>query len=199
MTAPETRPSLLIRVRDHEDRDAWDEFAQIYRPVIMRLAHIRGLQSADAEDLAQRVLMAVARAIPNWEPDPVRAKFRTWLRTIADNAILNALTRGLPDHASGDDDMRLLLEKRPANDGPESGLLQVEFRREVFARAAQQIRGEFSDDTWMSFWLTAVDGLEIEAAAEQLGRTRGSVYASRSRVIKRLKRAVDEFCSEIEE
>ena len=89
--------------------------------------------------------------------------------------------------------------KRQANDGPESGLLQVEFRREVFARAAQQIRGEFSDDTWMSFWLTAVDGLEIEAAAEQLGRTRGSVYASRSRVIKRLKRAVDEFCSEIEE
>ena len=80
-------------------------------------------------------------------------------------------------------------------DGPDSGLLRIEYHREVFAHAAQQIRGEFSDDTWNAFWLTAVDNLPIEAAAERIGRTKGSVYAARSRVMKRLKVKVEEFDS----
>lgn len=54
--SPETRESLLIRVRDLQDRDAWDQFVQIYRPVVYRLARNRGLQDADAQDLAQKVL-----------------------------------------------------------------------------------------------------------------------------------------------
>ncbi|HJN10352.1 MAG: hypothetical protein QGG09_11400 [Pirellulaceae bacterium] len=49
---PETRNSLLLKVRDPADADAWIEFAAIYRPVIYRLARRRGLQDADAEDLA---------------------------------------------------------------------------------------------------------------------------------------------------
>jgi len=42
MNLPETRPSLLLRVRDPGDRAAWDEFSEIYRPVIMRLARVSG-------------------------------------------------------------------------------------------------------------------------------------------------------------
>jgi RNA polymerase sigma-70 factor (ECF subfamily) len=35
---PETRNSLLLKVRNPEDADAWSEFAAIYRPAIYRLA-----------------------------------------------------------------------------------------------------------------------------------------------------------------
>ena len=48
---PNTRESLLIRVRDLRDRDAWNQFVQIYRPAVYRLARARGLQDADAQDL----------------------------------------------------------------------------------------------------------------------------------------------------
>jgi len=191
MTAPETRPSLLLRIRDPANHAAWDEFVEIYRPVICRLAGYRGMQEADAEDLAQQVLLSVAGAIDDWEVDPERATFRTWLKRVANNAILNALTRGVPDRGSGDDDLHRLLEQRPEADGPNSDLLRTEYRREVFLRAARQIRDEFTDDTWNSFWMTAVQGMDVEAAARDLGRTRGSVYASRSRVMKRLKQKVE--------
>ena len=60
---PDTRESLLLQVRDPENREAWDQFAQIYRPIIFRTALARGLQDADAHDLAQKVLIAVASAI----------------------------------------------------------------------------------------------------------------------------------------
>lgn len=196
--APETRNSLLLQVRDHANAEAWEEFAAIYRPVICRLAVLKGLQPADAEDLAQQVLVSVAKAINRWEPDSDRAKFRTWLRRVADNAILNALTRRRPDRGAGDIGDNDLLSQQAVHSGPDSGLLRIEYRREVFAQAAQQIRGEFSDDTWAAFWMTAVDNIEINAAARKLGRTRGSVYAARSRVMKRLKQKIEDFDDPIE-
>lgn len=73
---PETRDRLLVQVRSPANREAWDEFALIYRPVIYRLARHRGLQDADAQDLAQRVLMSVAAAIGRWEKSDESVRFR---------------------------------------------------------------------------------------------------------------------------
>lgn len=181
-----------MRLRDHDDREAWEEFVQLYRPVIVRTARLKGMQSADAEDLAQQVLAALANAIERFEYDPDRAKFRTWLHRIATNAILNALQRGVPDRGSGDNDIRSFLEQRPARSDVDSGVLSTEYRREVFQQAAERIRGEFSESTWNSFWFTAVEGIDVDTVAKELGRTRGSIYASRSRVMKRLREEIGE-------
>lgn len=69
MLVPETRPSLILRVRDPNDADAWNQFATLYRPVILRLARRKGIQAADAEELAQQVLLSVEEAIERWQPD----------------------------------------------------------------------------------------------------------------------------------
>ena len=46
--SPETRESLLLRIRDPRDRDAWYEFVSIYRPLIYRVARRYGLQEAQS-------------------------------------------------------------------------------------------------------------------------------------------------------
>ena len=96
---PETRDSLLVQVRSPANCQAWDEFALTYRPVIYRLARRKGLQDADAQDLAQRVLIAVAAAIGRWEKMNESVRFRHWLGRVARNAILNALSRQPQDRA----------------------------------------------------------------------------------------------------
>ncbi|RPI87582.1 MAG: sigma-70 family RNA polymerase sigma factor, partial [Planctomycetaceae bacterium] len=187
------RVSLLIRLRDRGNREAWQEFVEIYRPVIWRLAVLKGLQDSDAHDLVQQVLMSVARSIDRWKPDPERARFRTWLNRVAENAILSALNRRRPDQGSGDSDVQAILESQASDNDPETGLLRLEYRREVFRWAARQIRREFQDQTWQAFWLSAVDGWEVERVARHLGKNSGSIYAARSRVMRRLQEKIAEY------
>jgi RNA polymerase sigma factor (sigma-70 family) len=192
-STPETRPSLLIRVRDPADQAAWQEFVEIYQPVILRLARQKGMQEADADDVAQEILVAVARAVEQREHDPKRAKFRTWLGRVAQNAILNALTRGRPDRGSGDPALLAVLDQRESRTGPDSDLLRLEYRREVFRWAVRQVRKEFQQTTWDAFWQTAIEGRTVEAVAAELDKNPGAIYAARSRVMRRILETVTEY------
>ena len=69
---PSTRASLLVRLKPPRDERAWVEFVEIYEPLIHRLARARGVQEADADDLAQDVFRTVADAIEQWDPRPLQ-------------------------------------------------------------------------------------------------------------------------------
>lgn len=190
--SPETRQSLIVRLKDRTDQQAWGEFLEIYRPLVYRLAVAKGLQHADAEDIVQQVFTSVAGALDRWQPDRARARFRTWLTTIARNAIVNALTRRTADRASGETVERELLAQQ-ASDDPESQLLLLEARREIFQWAARRVREEFDPATWDAFWLTAVEGREVDEVATLIDKKRGAIYAARSRVMRRLKEVVAQW------
>lgn len=193
---PDTRPSLLIRLKDPLDLQAWEDFVGIYRPVILRLAKFRGLQHSDAEDLAQQVLLSVSIVIPEWQHDPQRARFRTWLRRVVGNAAINALRKRRGDRGSGGNFGPESIHVTEIHDPADKRLLEqleLESRRETFRRAADDVRDEFHPDTWQAFWLTAVEGLSAEEAGTQIGKSAGAVYVARSRVVRRLQEKVQEL------
>ncbi len=90
---PDTRASLIGRLRDAADVAAWDEFVAIYGPLVHRLAMRQGLQSADAEDVVQQVFAAVSQSVYQWLERPQQNRFRAWLLTIARNIAIKTLTR----------------------------------------------------------------------------------------------------------
>ncbi len=191
---PTTRPSLLVRLRDPMDGRAWSEFVEIYNPLIHRLARQRGLQEADAADLAQEVFRAVANAIERYDPDPAKGSFRGWLSTIARNLIVNLLNaqRRHP-RGTGDSDVQQLLEAQPAPDSDQSVIFDAEYRRRMLDWAAERVRDEFSELVWLAFWRTGVDGQSAEEAARGLGLSVGTVYQYKSRVVARLRREIERF------
>jgi RNA polymerase sigma-70 factor (ECF subfamily) len=187
---PLTRSSLIAQVQSPEDRDAWDQFVLIYRPVIYRMARRRGMQDADAQDLVQTILMRLAAAIQRWEKTDPETKFRHWLRRVARNAIVSALSRQPKDAAAGGSEMLILLAEQPEIEKHVEQELATEAMREQYLRAAAVVRTDVDPDTWRAFELTVVRGQSCDEAAALLGKSVGAVYAARSRVMRRLREQV---------
>lgn len=190
---PETRASLLLQVQAGDDPKAWDEFIAVYRPIVYRLARRRGLQDADAEDLAQQVLLSVARSIEGWQKRDESVRFRHWLRRVAKNAIVNLLTRGPKEQAAGSTSVYELLHQHDADEDAIARDLELEYRREIFFRAAAIVQSEIASDSWKVFELAVIEDIPIEQVAATLGKSVGAAYAARSRVMKRLRRCVEDM------
>ena len=176
-------------MRDGRDQAAWQQFFELYVPLIYGYARQRGLQDADAADIAQEVFQRVLGALRSLDYDPTRGSFRAWLRTITRNRIATWLAGPQQrDRGSGDSDVRDLLEEHP--DDRQDALWDQHYQREVFLWAAEQVRPAFTDSTWQAFWQTAVEGKEAPAVAVALGLSTGAVYVARSRVLDRIKKQV---------
>jgi len=190
---PDTRASLIHRLKDRGDTEAWEQFTAIYQPLVYRLARRSGLQDADAHELVQDVMVAVARAVDRWQPDPQRGRFRDWLFRIARNLILNYLTRPKHRSVAAGGSLMDLLEQHPAPSDEASALYDLEYRREIFRWATDEVRQQVQAKTWEAFWLSTVEDRPIPSVAATLNMTIGSVYIARSRVMARLRAAVNNF------
>lgn len=187
---PETQHSLLARVRSADEHEAWERFVLMYRPVIYRMARRRGLQDADAQDLTQTVLMRVAGAIDRWEPNEPGVRFRHWLRRVAKNAILNAITRSPKDPGVGGTAVQALLQQQPVDSSDIEEELRLESMRERYLRAAANVQNDVAPDTWRAFQLSVIEQVDCEEVARNIGKSVGTVYAARSRVMRRLREEV---------
>ncbi|MBS0264451.1 MAG: sigma-70 family RNA polymerase sigma factor [Planctomycetes bacterium] len=189
---PKTNPSLILRVRDLGDGASWHDFLAIYEPVVFRMARQRGLQTADAQDVMQAVFLSISQSIARWTGGPNQPPFRAWLITIARNAITKALSRRPRDVPAGSTSIVELLHAFPQQEIT-ADEIATETRHEIVRRACDQIRVEFSEDIWRIFWVTSIEGVPIAEVARQTGRTPGSIYVARFRVVARLKDKVREI------
>lgn len=190
--SPVTRPSLLIRIRDPRDREAWERFVEIYAPLIDHYGRKRGLQEADAADLAQEVLQVVASVMGTFEYDPGKGTFRGWLFTVTRNKLRRFLSRrGKQARGSGDTGVHQMLQEQ-ADETGEQAEWEREYQQRLFAWAADKVQGSFREATWQAFWRTAVENEPAAEVAESLGMTVGAVYIARSRVLARLREAVQD-------
>ena len=187
---PETRESLLLQIQSQENKDAWEEFVEVYRPVVYGVAIARGLQHADALDLVQTVFVSVANSISRWEKQDEKTRFRNWLLRVAKNATINPITRRPLDRAIGGDGFPQEQVEQVRNDAPSELELDLEYKRQLYLRAAEKVRARVSEENWKAFKLTAIDGVSIEAAARDLGKSVGAIYAARSRIMKQLANIV---------
>jgi RNA polymerase sigma-70 factor (ECF subfamily) len=195
---PTTRASLLVRLQNPRDEQAWAEFVAIYTPLVEQLARRKGMQDADAADLVQEVFRAVTRAMERQAFDPTRGSFRGWLFRIARNLMINFLvSQGRQPRGTGDTGMQDLLEAQPDASAEDSALFDAEYRRQLLYWAADQVRGEFSELSWRAFWLTGVEGRAAKEAAELLGTTVGTVYHYKGRVMARLREKIGQVEGEL--
>lgn len=189
---PETRDSLLLRLSE-SDAGAWQEFVESYRPMLERLAWRWGLQSHDADELVQQVLLNVSRAMRGWTREVDRGGFRAWLRVVARNAMLNLVQRRPQDVSQGGSEFLRVCEQLPTADDDTERMIDEEFARAELRAAARQVQQRVTPRVWQAFWLTTINEQSPQEAAARLDMSVGQVYGARSRVMKLLKDTAAEW------
>ena len=193
--SPETRLSLIARLHQSNDSDAWLEFVRTYEPLILTIAQRRGLQHADAAEVTQEVLKRVASSIETWDPDPRKGAFRGWLYRVTRNLTIDYLRHHRRwrerDHIAD-------LEAIPTPSDDESQEFRLEFERQLFNWAAGEVKAAFKPDNWQAFWLTAVENKSVEVVSEHLNLPRSKVYVARSRVMARIAKVIQQRLEETE-
>lgn len=197
---PVTRPSLLVRLRNSRDEEAWSEFSAVYEPVIYRMAQRRAMQDADAREIVQEVLMSVATAIDRFDVDAV-GSFRGWLSQITRNATIDRLRKLTSRHETIDaSGVVRKLDETAGNEHSIGDAILSEFeqdrRKQLFRWAASRVRQRTGEVNWMAFWKTSVDGRSVAEVALELKISEGAVYVARCRILKRIREIVHDRLSE---
>jgi len=178
-----TSATLLQRLRDRSDGEAWDRLVRLYTPLIRGWLKRHLPQSADEDDLAQQVLTVVVEKLPTFEHNGRPGAFRAWLRGICVNR-LRMFWRTRPD--PGPDPEAALRQLEDPNSDL-SRRWDREHDEHVARKLLDAIEHDFQPATWQAFSRVVLDGAEPEAVAAELGLGLSSVYAAKSRVLRRLR------------
>jgi len=188
--SPKTRYSLIGKLHDPQNLEAWNEFASIYQPLIFRICRQRGLQHADATDVTQDVMSRVADAIESFDGQQQGATFRGWLYRVTRNLVIDFFRRKENrNQTTAKTGLLELIAQEPNQE--QSAEFRIEFQRQIFSFVANEVRDEVKPKTWQAFWRTEVEHESVEEVAESLSMNAGSVYVARSRVIARLRKAAE--------
>lgn len=184
-----TRQTLLLKIRDHDDNAAWEEFVELYTPLIYRFCLSRGVSRNDVADVTQDTMRSVANAIQRFEYDPTKGKFRSWLFRVTYSKLARHFEKkNRQPQGTGSDTIRSMLDELPSEEIEYDW--DLEYRRRVFSWATEKVKPEFADHVWNAFWMTAVEEKSGADVAEDLEMSVGAVYVAKSRVIARLRERV---------
>ena len=187
-----TRLSLLIRMRNLRDDDAWKEFFESYGPRIFRWCRRAGLQESDASDVTQEVLTRLMRTIQSFDYDSNRGRFRGWLTIVTNNAIRDYVKQQRAEVREGNTALlRHLSNLQSASAIDElAAEIDAESAQEILREAEVRVQLRVAVETWEAYRMTAVESVKPSVVSEKIGMKTSEVYVAKSRVIRMLREEV---------
>lgn len=188
-----TRPSLLLRIRDPADAEAWKTFDGVYRPMLCRFARARGLGAADAEDVAQHCLSAIASHIREFEYDPCRGRFKGWLRTLVNNHVRNLLRNRRPEAARTGD-----FERPQEREAAPEEVFERFWLEEHLRSALEWLRGQVDERTYAGFERYVIQQQPAEKVSGELELSVKNLYTIKWRLTQKIAERMRELTGEPE-
>jgi RNA polymerase sigma factor (sigma-70 family) len=184
-----TNPTLLNRVGDWRDHEAWVDFVTRYDPVIRFSSRRYRLDAESTEELCQRVWIDLARRMRTFRYDPGKT-FRGWLSRLCQSRAIDLLRKKKADAARslGDEPGGSLWED--ASTGIEIDETAAS-ERPVLLRQAEEVqdivRRRVSERSWQVFWNIAIEGQSVREASAAAGISYYAAFAAMRRVGRMLR------------
>lgn len=193
-----TRVTLIQRVKQQYDANAWREFAQIYRSYIYAVIRNLEMSEHDTQEVHQKVMVKLWEKLPELDTSQIR-RFRSYLAGVAKNEVkqfirarerrqareFHSLETNDPDYLNS---IRLPEIERIAEEEWKIHLTNMAFR---------EIEKDFSKKA-IEVFRFSIEGLDPDEIAERTGISRSSVATLKARVkarffmeIERLKEELD--------
>lgn len=192
-----TRQSLLARLKDWSQQTAWQRFDRDYAPLARNVARKAGLTEAEADEVVQETLLAVAKKIGEFKHAGNRGSFRAWLYQQARWRIADQFRKRQAAHAGAAPTESTDEAGAVTVDGPSavavSGFEKIwddEWRERVQQLAIARVKCQVSARQFQLFDLHALQGLSVREAAATAGSTMAAVYMAKSRVGRLFRRAL---------
>jgi RNA polymerase sigma-70 factor (ECF subfamily) len=190
-----TTATVLQKLRDFGNREAWDTFAERFRQPVVSFARSMGLRPNDAEDVAQETLLAFAEAYRRGQYDPAKGRLSRFLFGIAYRQALRA--RRLGAGAVAKDVKVANAESGFWAEVPDEetacGIWDTQWEQTLLETCLRQARLEFEPQTFAAFEAVVREGQAPEEAAAALGVTVKTVYNAKHRILKRVRELRAEY------
>jgi len=177
-----TRKTLLQRVRDNADHEAWEQFFALYAPLLEGYARVMGLSPSDAEDVRDECLALITRRMPSFEYERAKGSFKAWLYRLVRGKVVDLLRR--PATVQAPTETLLAIEDR------ENALderWEALWRREHLRHALDVARKSESAGSIEVFELLLIDDLSVPEVCARTGLDSRQVYKAKARILKRVR------------
>lgn len=174
-----TSASLLERLRNPNEQEAWNRFADLYTPLLYYWLRRLGLAETDAADLVQEVFVVLVAKLPEFEYQR-GGSFRSWLRTLTINKYRESQRR-----------KKLPMAEQPAelpDKDSTTDLEEREYRLQIVKQMLHIVKDQFSPTTWRYFDACTIGGKDPREVAAQYKVSVGTVYAAKSKVLCQLRK-----------
>ena len=206
-----TRHSLLNRLKDWGDQTSWQDFFDTYWQLIYNVAVKAGLSDAEAQEVVQETVIAVAKKISEFKADPARGSFSAWLMQTTRWRIADQFRKrqkagqecslsgaaeagGTPTLRTDDTGLTDAINRVPDPAGVRlETVWQEEWEKNLMAAALEQVKLQVSPRQFQMFDLHVLQNLSVRDTARTLQVRGASVYMAKYRISRMLKKEVQKL------
>ena len=189
-----TRQTLLMRAKNPDDHQAWEEFIEVYKRFIYHILHRMNIHENDFDDLVQEILLRLWKKLGSYNPE--EGRFRSWLARVIRNLVLDYL-----DSADRRNRKHDLMEKEAylytASQSEQEKMIKKEWKLYLSKIALENMRKVFSGHA-VDVLALSIKGVSNDDISKQLNIKPASVRVLKSRVNSRFLEEVKRLIRELE-
>ncbi len=197
-----TSPTLLKRIKNVADEQAWKQFYELYAPLILGFARQQGCSETVSYDVLQETMCRLLRYLPRFDYNPKPGKqrqFRSYLLTVVKSRIA-VLHKGGAEFISFASDRIAgeleLSDDKQTTPGKQEDTLWEQY---LFFLAIDRVKQKIEPATWRSFEMYVLDRQSAANVANAMRIKTNLVYQHKSSVTRLLKDEVEKLRREIGE
>lgn len=191
-----TRTSLLRRLKQWEDQESWRDFFNTYWKLIYGAAIKAGLNDAEAQDVVQDTVIAVAKKIEDFKYDPKVDSFKGWLLYLTRKRIALHYRKRERDRGGPACDSEVMvlaaeLERIPDPAGVDfEAIWNEEWEKNLTDAALARVKQQVNAKHFQMFNFYVLKQWPVKEVAKTLDVTVAQVYLAKHRISALVKKEV---------